>query len=47
MVIAALSVPSNESKLEDEFDIEFELTLIAPSAPSTLAEEVERFTDDT
>ena len=47
MVIAALRLPNTASVLEEELEIEFELTLIAPSAPSTLAEEVERFTDDT
>ena len=44
--MAALRLFNTASKLEEEFEIEFELTLIALRAPSTLADEVERLTDE-
>lgn len=42
VVIAALRLTNRASALEEELEIEFELTLIAPSAPSILADELER-----
>ena len=42
VVIAALRLPNRASVLEEELEIEFELTFIAPRAPSMLAEELER-----
>lgn len=43
-VIAAFAVASAASTLEDEFEIELELTLIAFSAASTLEEDCENQT---
>lgn len=42
-LMAALSAPSVASVLDDEFDIEFELALIAARAASKLFDDVERY----